>query len=102
MLINLLILNNFFFLEIQELRKLGIVYFVYLFLYSGLEFTLTFLTHHKFNYSSMQQGLMFFAIGFVMAMLQGTYVRRLPKHRVKPTATLVSFCTFVCFLKCFL
>lgn len=47
----------------KELIKLGKVYFVYLFIYSGLEFTLTFLTHHIFNYTSMQQGWMFFAIG---------------------------------------
>lgn len=49
--------------DLVELRRLGIVYFVYLFIYSGLEFTLTFLTHHTFNYTSMQQGWMFFVIG---------------------------------------
>lgn len=49
--------------DLLELRRLGIVYFTYLFIYSGLEFTLTFLTHHTFNYTSMQQGWMFFAIG---------------------------------------
>lgn len=47
----------------NKLKKLGQVYFIYLFLYSGLEFTLTFLTHHTFGYSSMQQGKMFFFIG---------------------------------------
>nr|CAI5842047.1 unnamed protein product [Callosobruchus analis] len=49
--------------RIRQLRKLGVIYFVYLFIYSGLEFTLTFLTHHVFNYTSMQQGWMFFLIG---------------------------------------
>lgn len=49
--------------DLAQLRRLGIVYFVYLFIYSGLEFTLTFLTHHIFNYTSMQQGWMFFVIG---------------------------------------
>lgn len=49
--------------DLAQLRRLGIVYFVYLFIYSGLEFTLTFLTHHTFNYNSMQQGWMFFVIG---------------------------------------
>merc|ERR1712226_1616854 len=33
----------------------GLVYFLYLFFYSGLEFTLTFLTHNRFNYDSLQQ-----------------------------------------------
>jgi MFS family permease len=49
--------------DLYELRRLGRIYFVYLFIYSGLEFTLTFLTHHVFQYTSMQQGWMFFAIG---------------------------------------
>lgn len=49
--------------NLKELQTLGMVYFVYLFIYSGLEFTLTFLTHHSFNYNSMQQGWMFFVIG---------------------------------------
>jgi len=33
-----------------SLRRVGLVYFLYLFLYSGLEFTLTFLTHNRLNY----------------------------------------------------
>lgn len=47
----------------KKLITLGSVYFVYLFIYSGLEFTLTFLTHHVFKYTSMQQGWMFLVIG---------------------------------------
>jgi hypothetical protein len=76
--------------DLAELQRLGFIYFVYLFLYSGLEFTLTFLTHHTFNYTSMQQGWMFFVIGLTMAVVQGGYVRRLPEHKIKPTAVLVS------------
>ncbi|RZC42263.1 major facilitator superfamily domain-containing protein 10, partial [Asbolus verrucosus] len=72
--------------DLYELRKLGRVYFVYLFIYSGLEFTLTFLTHHIFNYNSMQQGWMFFSIGITMALMQGGYVRRIPPHKIKSTA----------------
>uniref|UniRef100_A0A8D8R2W4 Major facilitator superfamily domain-containing protein 10 n=1 Tax=Cacopsylla melanoneura TaxID=428564 RepID=A0A8D8R2W4_9HEMI len=74
--------------KLEELRGLGLTYFVYLFLYSGLEFTLTFLTHHKFHYSSMQQGWMFFGIGLTMAVLQGSWVRRLPSHSMKKTSLL--------------
>lgn len=74
--------------DLAELQRLGFIYFVYLFLYSGLEFTLTFLTHHTFNYTSMQQGWMFFVIGLTMAVMQGGYVRRLPEHKIKPTAVL--------------
>lgn len=45
------------------LSKLGLIYFLYLFIYSGLEFTITFLTHNTFGYSAMQQGKMFLVIG---------------------------------------
>lgn len=74
--------------DLQELQRLGLIYFVYLFIYSGLEFTLTFLTHHVFNYTSMQQGWMFFAIGITMALMQGGYVRRIPPNKTKSTAIL--------------
>ena len=34
---------------------LVLAYFIYLFLYSGMEFTLTFLTHIRFDFTPMQQ-----------------------------------------------
>lgn len=94
--------------DLKSLQTLGVVYFVYLLIYrlvvdnqiagsfcyvfflgySGLEFTLTFLTHHTFHYTSMQQGWMFFGIGAVMAFLQGGWVRRLPPARTRPVAVL--------------
>ncbi|XP_063380933.1 major facilitator superfamily domain-containing protein 10 [Cydia fagiglandana] len=61
----------------KVLSKLGLIYFMYLFIYSGLEFTITFLTHHTFNYTAMQQGKMFLVIGLIMAALQGGAARRL-------------------------
>ncbi|KAL1122805.1 hypothetical protein AAG570_003131 [Ranatra chinensis] len=72
--------------DTNELRMLGRVYFVYLFLYSGLEFTLSFLTHHVFHYSAMDQGYMFAFIGVIMAVLQGGWVRRIPPTKVKLAA----------------
>ncbi|XP_043281965.1 major facilitator superfamily domain-containing protein 10 isoform X2 [Venturia canescens] len=67
--------------ELQTLRTLGRSYFLYLFVYSGLEFTLTFLTHHTFGFTSMQQGWMFLGIGLTMAILQGHFVRRIPAEK---------------------
>uniref|UniRef100_A0A3Q2QA03 Major facilitator superfamily domain containing 10 n=1 Tax=Fundulus heteroclitus TaxID=8078 RepID=A0A3Q2QA03_FUNHE len=61
----------------QKLQVLGLVYFCYLFLFSGLEFTLSFLTHQRFQFTSMQQGKMFFFIGVIMALIQGGYARRI-------------------------
>ncbi|XP_034939788.1 major facilitator superfamily domain-containing protein 10 isoform X2 [Chelonus insularis] len=74
--------------ELKSLRTLGYSYFLYLFIYSGLEFTLTFLTHHTFHFTSMQQGYMFLVIGLTMAILQGCFVRRIPADRTKFTAEL--------------
>ncbi|XP_061849846.1 major facilitator superfamily domain-containing protein 10 [Colius striatus] len=63
--------------NLQNLKTLGLVYFLYLFLFSGLEYTLSFLTHQRFQFSSMQQGKMFFFIGITMAVIQGGYARRI-------------------------
>ncbi|XP_057688902.1 major facilitator superfamily domain-containing protein 10 isoform X3 [Corythoichthys intestinalis] len=70
--------------KMRRLKLLGHVYFCYLFLFSGLEFTLSFLTHQRFHFTSMQQGKMFFFIGVTMASIQGGYARRIkPGHHVK-------------------
>ncbi|XP_067083699.1 major facilitator superfamily domain-containing protein 10 isoform X1 [Osmerus mordax] len=70
--------------KMQNLKVLGLVYFTYLFLFSGLEFTLSFLTHQRFQFTSMQQGKMFFFIGITMAMIQGGYARRIkPGNHIK-------------------
>lgn len=54
-LFNFASLKNLSAADKTSLRTIGRVYFLYLFLYSGLEFTLTFLTHIRFNFTSMQQ-----------------------------------------------
>ena len=60
--------------EKASLRTIGRTFFIYLFLYSGLEFTLTFLTHSRFNFTAMDQGKMFLFIGTLMAIVQGEYI----------------------------
>lgn len=69
------------------LSKLGMIYFLYLFIYSGLEFTLTFLTHHTFHYTAMQQGKMFLVMGLIMAVLQGGAARRLSARSAEIAAS---------------
>ncbi|KAM9858555.1 major facilitator superfamily domain-containing protein 10-like isoform 2-T2 [Aulostomus maculatus] len=70
--------------RMQKLKVLGLVYFCYLFLFSGLEFTLSFLTHQRFHFTGMQQGKMFFFIGIIMALIQGGYARRIkPGQQLK-------------------
>nr|XP_033806373.1 major facilitator superfamily domain-containing protein 10 isoform X2 [Geotrypetes seraphini] len=68
----------------QNLKVLGLVYFLYLFLFSGLEYTISFLTHQRFQFTRMQQGKMFFFIGITMAVIQGGYARRIkPGSEIK-------------------
>ncbi|XP_017074743.2 major facilitator superfamily domain-containing protein 10 [Drosophila eugracilis] len=69
--------------DIEALRSIGLIYFLYLFLYSGLEFTVTFLMYHKFGYTSMDQAKMFLTTGIIMTLLQGSVVRRLPEAKIK-------------------
>ncbi|CAG0890221.1 unnamed protein product [Cyprideis torosa] len=66
------------------LVTLGRGYFWYLFVYSGLEFSLTFLVHLRFQFTSVDQGKMFCFIGIVMALLQGGYVRRISPGKEIP------------------
>lgn len=42
--------------------------------------------YHKLGYTSIDQAKMFVTTGIVMAILQGSVVRRLPPHYVKPSA----------------
>lgn len=55
---------------------IGLAYFTYLFFFSGLEFTLTFLTHNRYNFSRMDQGKMFGVLGIIMTIIQGGYIRK--------------------------
>lgn len=72
--------------ELYCLKRIGLIYFIYLFIYSGLEFTVTFLMYHKLGYTSLDQAKMFVTTGVVMAILQGSVVRRLPPQHVKRSA----------------
>ncbi|CAF4845842.1 unnamed protein product [Pieris macdunnoughi] len=82
----------------KVLYKLGLIYFIYLFTYSGLEFTLTFLTHHTFKYTAMQQGKMFLVIGVIMSVLQGGASRRLGARGAVRAAQLALVLTPLSFL----
>lgn len=74
--------------DIQSLKQLGFIYFIYLFIYSGLEFTVSFLMFHKFGFNSMDQAKMFLTSGIVMTILQGAVVRRIKLERTKQAAVL--------------
>ena len=51
-------------------------HFLFLMAFSGMEFTLTFLAVERLAYSPMDNAYMFIFIGFVIALVQGGFVRR--------------------------
>lgn len=90
-----------FLLDLEKLKVLGKVYFLFLFLYSGLEYTLTFLTHLRFDYNASQQGKMLLFIGLLMAFFQGGLVRRVQPGKEKLIALVVGgvMLILVCYLR---
>ncbi|CAF3916463.1 unnamed protein product [Rotaria magnacalcarata] len=76
-------------LDITILRRLGLASFLYMIVFAGLEFTITFLVYNRFNWNSMQQGKMFFIMGLCMALVQGGYVRRIPHGKEITAATSI-------------
>ncbi|KAJ2524252.1 hypothetical protein GGI11_000951 [Coemansia sp. RSA 2049] len=61
------------------LRRLNYLHFAYLFFFSGMEYTLTFLTHDKFGFTNAQQGRLLGFIGIASTLIQGGYVRRVKR-----------------------
>jgi hypothetical protein len=53
------------------LRAYAIVYFLFLLFFSAMEFTLGFLTHLRFQYTSVQQGRLYLFSGLCMLIVQG-------------------------------
>jgi len=47
-------------IELQRMQQISIIYFLYLFIFSGLEFTLTFLTHNRFDFNRYVIDMLFF------------------------------------------
>ncbi|CAG8459726.1 433_t:CDS:2 [Dentiscutata heterogama] len=63
--------------RLANLRNLNWIHFLFLFFFSGMEFTLTFLTFDLFNFTNMQNGTLLGYIGILSSILQGGYVRRM-------------------------
>nr|CAG4642657.1 EOG090X09U7 [Evadne anonyx] len=87
-LFNFKLANNIKKKDLDKLKVLGYVYFLFLFFFSGLEFTLTFLTHLRFNFDAGQQGRMLLFIGLTMGVFQGGLVRRVKAGKEKLIAMI--------------
>ncbi|KAI9001081.1 MFS general substrate transporter [Trametes punicea] len=62
--------------RIQMLKTLQHLHFLFLGIFSGVEFTLTFLTFDLFDWNNKENGALIGSIGIISALLQGGYVRR--------------------------
>jgi MFS family permease len=60
----------------RETNITNFAYFLFIFAFSGMEFTLTFLAVERMSYSPLENGYMFVFIGLIIALVQGGYVRR--------------------------
>lgn len=80
------------------------VYFVLLIAFSGMEFTLTFLAVERFQYTPVQNGMMFVYIGLVLAAVQGGITRRLipriGERRVARAGLVAGFLAFLLLAWC--
>ncbi|KAL4076087.1 major facilitator superfamily domain-containing protein [Scleroderma yunnanense] len=66
--------------RLDMLNTLCHLHFLFLSVFSGIEFTLTFLTFDLFDWSNSQNGALIGSIGIISALLQGGYVRQaIPK-----------------------
>lgn len=60
----------------SPLGRTNYTYFIFIALFAGMEFTLTFLTVERLDFSPKENGFLFVYIGFLIAMIQGGFVRR--------------------------
>lgn len=75
---------------------LNLTHFSYILFFSGMEFSLTFLTYDLFGYSSSQNGRLLGFIGLVASILQGAVTRRIHPLRVVQMGVLA--CAFSFFM----
>lgn len=73
---------------------LNFVHLTFLLFFSGMEFSLPFMTYDLFTYTSSKNGRLLGYVGLVASLLQGGVTRRLPpllSVRIGVTACLVAF-----------
>lgn len=63
--------------DLPGVDRTNVVYFIFLIAFAGMEFTLTFLAHDRFAYTSLDNALMFVYMGFILIVVQGGVVRQL-------------------------
>lgn len=75
---------------------LNFTHFIFVLFFSGIEFSLSFMTYDLFGYTSSQNGRLLGFIGLIASILQGTVTRRL--HPLRVVQLGVSACAMSFFL----
>ena len=73
---------------------LNFTHFVFILFFSGMEYSLPFMTYDLFSYSSAQSGRMLGFMGLIASMLQGGVTRRMHPLRVVQTGVLACAASF--------
>ncbi|KAL6720184.1 hypothetical protein ACLMJK_002105 [Lecanora helva] len=73
---------------------LNFTHFIFILFFSGMEFSLPFMTYDLFAYSSSQSGKLLGFMGLIAAILQGSLTRRLHPLRVVQLGVLSCACSF--------
>ena len=86
-------LSQFFGPGSSQVKRTNLVYFLFILAFSGMEFTLTFLSFERLGYMPVDNAKMFLFIGFSLILVQGGLVHGLvPKLGEKP----LLLCGLVC------
>ena len=76
-------------IDFPGVKRVNLLYLLYLTAFSAIEFTLTFLAAERFLYEPVDNAWMFVFVGLTIAFVQGGIVRRLaPKMGEKKLATV--------------
>ncbi|KAI9737727.1 MAG: hypothetical protein M1835_003261 [Candelina submexicana] len=73
---------------------LNFTHFIFILFFSGMEFSLPFMTYDLFSYGSSQSGRLLGFIGLVASILQGSFTRRVHPLRVVQTGVAASAASF--------
>ena len=69
-------IRNLFITRNIAIKKALVIYFLFIFAFSGLEFSLTFLALERLNYGPLENVRIFVYVGLVMLLIQGYLVRK--------------------------
>lgn len=83
----------------KSLKLLNATHFLFLLVFSGMEFSLTFMTFELFGFSAKDNGKLLGFVGLTASLLQGSFTRRAPPHMVVKVGLLASGTSFLLLAK---